>query len=158
MSVDILKIHFNFERNIEQVSIHGLKILSWGMWIYPAYQQSSGSKPFANVKGERETLANEFCVFGLVSQKYWNTMFWVSPSVLLQLLPMRTQCAHWRRTFDSINALQAFYRMCQNFSLDETFFPVLYSGPIWIQTVCQWRERERERERPCMPIFSGKSK
>ena len=52
---------------------------------------------------------------------------------------------HWRRTFDSINALQAFYRM-PKLSLDETFFPVLYSGPIWIQTVCRERERERERE------------
>ena len=33
-------------------------------------------------------------------------MFWVSLSVLLQLLPMRTHCmyyrAHWRQTFDSL--------------------------------------------------------
>ena len=54
MSVDFLKIHFNFERNIEQVRIHGLKILSWGMWIYPAYQQSSGSKPFANFESRSQ--------------------------------------------------------------------------------------------------------
>ena len=60
--------------------------------------------------------------------------------------------AHWRRTFDSINALQA----CQNFSIDETLFPVLYSGLNWIQTVyqCKLKERERKRERDCVcPSF-----
>ena len=47
-------------------------------------------------------------------------MFWVSPSVLLQLLPTRTHCmyycAHWHRTFDSINALQAFLCFWLGFS------------------------------------------
>ena len=139
MSVDILKMHFNFERNIKQVRIHGLKILSWGMWIYPAYHNLLGPNRLRTLKAgrkrrERETLAHEFCAFGLVSQKSWNTMFWVSPSVLLQLLPMRTHCmyyrAHWRRTFDSIDALRAFYRMPKLFNRRNIIACIIFGSDL----------------------------
>ena len=81
---------------------------------------------------------------------------WVSQSILLQLLAMRTQnpnlsCAsafvRQSRTFHSINVLCTFYRM-------HTFLnPEYHSGLIWIQTVFANVEREREMQarqsKPC---------
>ena len=73
---------------------------------------------------------------------------WVSQSILLQLLPMRTQnpnlsCASafvWHsRTFHSINALRIFPPHAHIFKL-----PEYHSGLIWIQTVFANVERERE--------------
>ena len=66
--------------------------------------------------------------------------------------------AHWRRTFDSINALQAFYRMPKLFTRRNILSCNIFGSDLDPNGLPMERERERERERPCMPIFSGKSK
>ena len=85
--------------------------------------RSSGSKLFAKVKVERERDCTVFAHKSFVLAWFLKILkcnVWVSQSILLQLLPMRTQnpnllCAsafvRQSRTFHSINALCTFYRM-----------------------------------------------
>ena len=77
---------------------------------------------------------------------------WVSQSILLQLLLMRTQnpnlsCplafVRQSRTFHSNNALCSFYRM-HTFLNCKTFYPEYHLGLIWIQTVFANVKRERD--------------
>ena len=72
---------------------------------------------------------------------------WVSQSILLQLLPMRTQnpnlpCASafvpQSRTFHGINAIA-----CTHLKI-ETLYPEYHLGLIWIQTVFANVKKERE--------------
>ena len=92
-----------------------------------------------------------------------HNVVWVSQSILLQLLPMRTHCIHLlrytenpsyqahqlfvrqSRTFHSIiNALPTHSITCTLFQIHETFFPEYHLGLIWIQTVFENVKRERE--------------
>ena len=56
-------------------------------------------------------------------------------------------CAHWRRTFDSINALQAFYRMPKLFTRRNILSCIIFGSDLDPNGLPMERERERERER-----------
>ena len=80
----------------------------------------------------------------------------VSQSILLQLLPMRTQnpnlsCAsafvRESRTFHSINALCTFYRMHTYLNWRNILSWIPFVSDLDPNRVCKWRERGGERER-----------
>ena len=54
-------------------------------------------------------------------------------------------CAHWRRTFDSINALQAFYRMPKLFTRRNILSCIIFGSDLDPNGLPMKRERERER-------------
>ena len=79
---------------------------------------------------------------------------WVSQSILLQLLPMRTQnsnlpCAsafvRQGRTFHSINALRTFNRMHTFLNWRNVLSWIPIGSDLDPNRVCKCRERERER-------------
>ena len=58
--------------------------------------------------------------------------------------------AHWRRIFDSINVLQAFYRMPKLFNLRNILSCIIFGpdlDPNCFTNVNRMKEKERERER-----------
>ena len=62
--------------------------------------------------------------------------------------------AHLRRTFDSINALQAFYRMLKLFTRRNILSCIIFGSDLDPNGLPMKRERERERERDCVcPSF-----
>ena len=80
---------------------------------------------------------------------------WVSQSILLQLLPMRTQnsnlpCAsafvRQSHTFHSINALRPFYRMHTFLNWRNVLSWIPFGSDLVPNLVCKCREGERERE------------
>ena len=62
---------------------------------------------------------------------------------------------HWRRTFDSINALQAFYRMPKLFTR-RNILPCIIFGSDLDPNGLQM-ERERERDRVCPSFWENQS-
>ena len=71
-------------------------------------------------EGESDACTRILCFWLGFSEILKHNVLGQSISLELQLLPMRTHCmyyhAHWRRAIDSINALQAFYRMPKLFT------------------------------------------
>ena len=52
--------------------------------------------------------------------------------------------AHWRRAFDSINALQAFYRMPKLFTRRNILSCIIFGSDLDPNGLPMQRERERE--------------
>ena len=60
--------------------------------------------------------------------------------------------AHWRRIFDSINSLQAFYRMPKFFNRRNILSCITFGSDLDPNGLPMYREREREKDGVC-PYF-----
>ena len=129
------KIPFNFERNIEQVHTWIENPLLRFMNI-PMYQRSSGSKLFANFESrlkkerererererEKESEREKLVFFG-----WFLRHLEASPSILLQLLSLRTHGMYYRSHWQ--------------------YYIWVQSGSKLFANVNREKEREKERDR-----------